>query len=99
MLTTSFKEAVFKIMEKISNEIPEEHRKYPVNAYIVGGAAVHFHTNSRVSNDVDTILSNAVKLPDDLVIAWIDENNIMQKLSYDYTYNSALGLMQEDFDY
>ena len=48
MLSKSFKEAVFKIMEKISNEIPEEHRKYPVNAYIVGGAAVHFHTNSRV---------------------------------------------------
>ena len=98
MLSKSFKEAIFKIMEKISNEIPDSHKKFPVDAYIVGGAAVHFHTNSRVSNDVDTILSNSVKLPNDLVVAWIDENNITQRLSYDYTYNSALGLMQEDFD-
>ncbi len=98
MLSKSFKDAVFQIMEKISDEIPDSHKKFPVNAYIVGGAAVHFHTNLRVSNDVDSILSNAVKLPDDLIVPWIDKDGNVRQLSYDYTYNSSFGLMQEDYD-
>jgi len=98
MLNKSFKDAVFKIMKKISAEIPDSHKKFPVDAYIVGGAAVHFHTNLRVSNDVDSILSNAIKLPDDLVVPWIDEDGNIQQLSYDYTYNPSFGLMHEDYD-
>ena len=81
MLNKSFKDAVLQIMEKISEEIPDSHKKFPVNAYIVGGAAVHFHTNLRVSNDVDSILSNAVKLPEDLVVPWIDENGNIQHIT------------------
>lgn len=98
MLSNSFKDAVFQIMQKISNEIPDAHIKFPVNAYIVGGAAVHFHTNLRVSNDIDSILSHAVKLPDDLVVPWVDKDGNIQQLSYDYTYNSSFGLMHEDYD-
>ena len=98
MLSKNFKEAVFQIMEKISYEIPDSHKKFPVNAYIVGGAAVHFHTNSRVSNDVDSILSNAVRLPEDLIVPWIDKEGNVKQLSYDYTYNSSFGLMHEDYD-
>lgn len=98
MLSKDFKDAVFQIMQKISNEIPDAHIKFPVDAYIVGGAAVHFHTNLRVSNDVDSILSKAVKLPNDLVVPWIDKDGNIQQLSYDYNYNSSFGLMQEDYD-
>jgi len=98
MLSKSFKEAVFQIMQKISDEIPDSHIIFPVDAYIVGGAAVHFHTNSRVSNDVDSILSHAVKLPTDLIVPWIDKDGNVQQLSYDYTYNSSFGLLQEDYD-
>ena len=98
MLSESFKDAVFQIMKKISDEIPDSHKKFPVDAYIVGGAAVHLHTNLRVSNDVDSILSNAVKLPEDLVVPWIDEDGNVQQVSYDYNYNSSFGLMQEDYD-
>ena len=32
MLNKSFKDAVLQIMEKISEEIPDSHKKFPVNA-------------------------------------------------------------------
>ena len=36
MLSKSFKDAVFQIMEKISDEIPDSHKKFSVDAYING---------------------------------------------------------------
>jgi len=37
MLSNSFKDAVLHIMGKVANEIPDAHKKYLVNTYIVGG--------------------------------------------------------------
>ncbi len=93
----SFKNAIYKMMDIISEKIPKDIPQ-PVKAYITGGSAVHFYTNSRVSDDVDLILSHTVNIPEDLTVVWLDSDQSINQVSYDYTYNPTLGLMHEDFE-
>ncbi len=93
----SFKNAIYKMMEIISEQIPN-NVAYPIKAYITGGCAVHFYTNNRVSDDVDLILSHRVNIPSDLSVVWLDENENINQVSYDYTYNPTFGLLHEDFE-
>lgn len=93
----SFKNAIYKMMDIIGEQIPN-NVAYPIKAYITGGCAVHFYTNNRVSDDVDLILSHRVKIPDDLSVVWLDEHKNINQIYYDYTYNSTFGLLHEDFE-
>jgi hypothetical protein len=99
MLTfeNSFKKAIYKMMEIISTKIPDNIQE-PVKAYITGGSAVHFYSGSRVSDDVDIILSHTVNIPKDLTVIWIDNDDNINQVAYDYTYNPTLGLMHEDYE-
>ena len=93
----SFKGAIFKMMDIISTKIPDNVQE-PVKAYLTGGSAVHFYSGSRVSDDVDLILLHTVNIPEDLTVVWLDEDDNINQVAYDYTYNSTLGLMHEDFE-
>jgi len=93
----SFKNAVYKMMDIIGDRIPDNIQE-PVKAYITGGSAVHFYSGSRVSDDVDLILSHSVNIPDDLTVIWLDDNQTINEISYDQNYNSTLGLIHEDYE-
>lgn len=93
----SFQNAIYTMMDIISEKIPS-NMSSPVKAYITGGSAVHFYTGSRVSDDVDLILSHSVRIPQDLSVVWLDENQTIHQVSYDYNYNPTLGLLHEDFE-
>lgn len=86
----SFKNAIYKMMNIISEKIPDNIPS-PVKAYIIGGCAVHFYTGSRVSDDVDLILSHSVRVPQDLSVVWLDENQTINQVFYDHNYNPTLG--------
>ena len=98
MIAKSFQDAVIKMMHEIAKEIPDAHKKIPVKAYLTGGAAIHYYCNSRVSDDVDLIMQHAVKIPEDLFVVWLNEKGILEQVHYDYTYNSTLGLLHEDYE-
>lgn len=93
----SFINAIYKMMDIISERIPNDIQ-LPVKAYITGGCAVHFYTGSRVSDDMDLILSHNVRIPQDLSVVWLDEHQTIHQVSYDYKYNPTLGLLHEDFE-
>ncbi len=93
----SFKNAVYKMMDIISDKIPNNIPQ-PVKAYLTGGSAVHFYSNTRISDDVDLILSHTVNIPEDLTVVWLDDDENINQVAYDYTYNPTLGLMHEDFE-
>ena len=78
----SFKNAIYKMMEIISDKIPNNIQE-PVKAYITGGSAVHFYSGSRVSDDVDLILSHTVNIPEDLTVVWIDDNQNINQIAYE----------------
>ena len=98
MIAKSFTEAIMQMMEEIAKYIPDEHKQFPVKAYLTGGAAVHFYCNKRVSDDVDIIMQYVVAVPNNLFVIWINEDGLLEEVHYDYTYNSTFGLLQEDYE-
>lgn len=68
----------------------------PIRMYVAGGAALHFHTGERVSNDVDAAFSHRIALPEDLEVAWRDADGASRLLYFDRNYNDTLGLLHED---
>lgn len=68
----------------------------PVRMYIAGGAALHFYTGERVSNDVDAAFSHRIALPDDLDVAYRDADGGARLLYFDRNYNDTLTLLHED---
>lgn len=72
--------------------------KNPANLYISGGIAIHFHTASHVSKDLDAIIDKNISIPSKLKVIWQNEQGEFEELSYDHNYSPTLGLMHEDFD-
>lgn len=93
---TAFMKAVISIFEKIGDSLPP--LKTPVKGIMVGGAAVHFYTQSRVSKDVEAIYSHRLILPQDLVIRYTDDSGQSRTLAYDYNYFSDIALMHPDYE-
>lgn len=71
-------------------------RSLPVAMYVAGGAALHFYTGERVSEDVDAVFSRRVALPDDLDVAYRDADGRARVLYFDRQYNDTFGLLHED---
>ncbi len=44
----------------------------PIKMYVAGGAALHFYTGERVSEDIDAVFSRRIALPDKLEVAYRD---------------------------
>src|SRR3954467_7576346 len=71
-------------------------RVLPIQMYVAGGAALHFHTGERVSEDVDAVFSRRVVLPDNLEVAYRDVDGAARLLYFDRQYNDSFALMHED---
>jgi hypothetical protein len=89
----AFVELASRIAAALKNVAPSA---LPVQMYVAGGAALHFHTGERVSVDVDAVFSRRIALPDRLDVAYRDEDGAARLLYFDRQYNDALGLMHED---
>ena len=68
----------------------------PIKMYVAGGAALHFHTGERVSEDIDAVFSRRIALPEDLEVAYRDADGAARLLYFDRQYSDALALMHED---
>lgn len=53
----NYKKAIDELLLEIAKKIPQEHVKYPIKAYIVGGVTNYLYTQARVSDDIDMIMS------------------------------------------
>lgn len=71
-------------------------RSLPVKMYVAGGAAMHFYTGERVSNDVDAVFSKRVALPSDLEVTYRDPDGAARLLYFDRQYNDTFALVHED---
>jgi len=71
-------------------------RSLPIKMYVAGGAAMHFYTGERVSNDVDAVFSKRIALPSDLEVTYRDPDGAARLLYFDRQYNDTLALMHED---
>ena len=89
----AFTELVQRIAATL-RELPR--RNLPIKMYVAGGAAMHFYTGERVSNDVDAAFSKRIALPSDLEVAYQDPDGASRLLYFDLQYNETFALMHED---
>ncbi len=94
--STAYARAVLALLERIAVTLPVMAE--PIEAVLVGGTAVHFHTVVRVSQDVEAIFSHRVLMPPDLVLRWTDEAGDERTLVYDPGYFRDRGLVHPDYD-
>lgn len=96
-MNTSFTEAIYDIFEQISVHNKTVFPDSFATIYLAGGAAVHFYTNARHSDDIDAIMEPIKPaIPDHLGTTW-DNNGIPESVSFDTTYHPYFGLLAEDY--
>lgn len=89
--------AFARVIEKIVSRLKDVNPKLlPIKLYVAGGAALHLHTGSRVSVDIDGVFSRRVVIDDPLEASYRDADGRARLLYLDRNYNDTLGLMHED---
>jgi len=68
----------------------------PIRMYVAGGAALHFYTGERVSEDIDAVFSRRIALPENLEVGYRDADGAARLLYFDRQYSDTLALMHED---
>jgi uncharacterized nucleotidyltransferase DUF6036 len=70
----------------------------PVKMYVAGGAALHFYTGARISEDIDATFSAKVLLPTDLEVTYRGADGQARMLYFDHQHNDTRALMHDDAD-
>lgn len=89
----AFAEIAARIAQSLQ-DLPR--RSLPVRMHVAGGAALHFYTGERVSQDIDAAFSRRIALPDDLDVAYRGADGSAQLLYFDRQYNDSFALIHED---
>lgn len=98
-MNKNIKDALREMMEIISERVPQGHKKKDsVEIYIAGGIATYFYSATRVSKDVDAILSHGVKIPKKLSVYWVNEDEKVEELVYDHGFISLGGILPEGYE-
>lgn len=89
--------AFLEIARRISDSLKSLPKKtLPVHMYVAGGAALHFYTGERVTQDIDAAFSKRIALPDKLEVSYRDADGAARLLYLDRQYTDTLALIHED---
>jgi hypothetical protein len=89
--------AFSEIVARIATSLMRTQRRLlPVRMYVAGGAAMHFYTGERVSEDIDATFSRRLALPEDLEVAYRDADGAARLLYFDRQYNDTFALLHPD---
>jgi len=92
-----FLAAFSELASRIASTLTQvSKRTLPVKMYVAGGAALHFYTGHRLSDDIDASFSHRIALPDDLEVSYKGADGTAELLYFDRQYNDTLGLLHED---
>jgi hypothetical protein len=90
---SAFAEVLSRVQETLKGSQPDV---FPIRMYVAGGAALHFHTGARVTEDVDAVFSKRVLFKEDIEVSYRDPDGRARLLYLDRNYNDTLGLLHED---
>ncbi|HEY7797221.1 MAG TPA: DUF6036 family nucleotidyltransferase [Hyphomonadaceae bacterium] len=92
-----YADAFVEIARRIAESLKGLPKKaLPVHMYLAGGAALHFYTGERVTQDIDATFSKRIALPEKLEVSYRDADGAAQLLYLDRQYSDTLALMHED---
>ena len=84
------------IMSRVQNALGAKRPAKPVIACIAGGAALHFYTGARISNDIDAkIMARVLLDPQDLQVAYRGQDGHARLLYFDTQYNDSFALLHD----
>ena len=93
----AYLKAFAEIMARIARALGPKPPGKPVTVCVAGGAAMHFYTGARYSNDIDaTILARVMLDPQDLQVAYRGEDGHARLLYFDTQYNDSFALLHVD---
>ncbi len=90
---SAFAKVLSRVQQTLKGSQPDV---FPIRMYVAGGAALHFHTGARVTEDVDAVFSKRVLLNEDIEVSYRDPDGRARLLYLDRNYNDTLGLLHED---
>jgi hypothetical protein len=70
--------------------------KEPIDIFIAGGAAMHFYTGARMTDDVDAVFSKKLLVPADLAVIYRDSEGKARSVFFDANYNESFALLHQD---
>lgn len=89
--------AFIEIAARITASLEELPKKaLPIRMYVAGGAALHFYTGERVTQDIDATFSRRIALPEKLDVSYRDADGAARLLYFDRQYNDTLALIHDD---
>ena len=96
----AYLEAFREIVSRIQRSLKASGAKLaePVRMYVAGGAALHFYTGARISEDIDATFSRKIVLPQDLEVTYRDVDGTTRLLYFDRQYNDTFGLLHDNAD-
>ena len=71
-------------------------RKEPLTLYLAGGAAMHFYTGARMTDDVDAVFDRKLLIPSDLAVIYRDSEGRARSVYFDANYNETYALLHEN---
>lgn len=71
-------------------------RSKPLTMYLAGGAAMHFYTGARMTDDVDAVFDRKLLIPSDLAVIYRDAEGSARSIYFDAAYNETYALLHED---
>jgi hypothetical protein len=89
----AFAEVLSRVQQTLKGSQPDV---FPIRMYIAGGAALHFYTGARVTEDVDVVFSKRVLFKEDIEVSYRDPDGCARLLYLDRRSNDTLGLLHED---
>lgn len=70
--------------------------KEPIAMYLAGGAAMHFYTGARMTDDVDAVFDRKLLVPSDSAVIYRDSEGKARSVYLDPNYNETYALLHEN---
>lgn len=70
--------------------------KAPITMYLAGGAAMHFYTGARMTDDIDAVFDRKILVPADSTVIYRDAQGKARSVYFDVNYNESYALLHED---
>jgi hypothetical protein len=70
--------------------------KEPIAMYLAGGAAMHFYTGARMTDDVDAVFDRKLLVPSDSAVIYRDSEGRARSVYLDPNYNETYALLHEN---
>jgi hypothetical protein len=68
----------------------------PITMFLAGGAAMHFYTGSRMTDDIDAVFDRKILVPADSTVIYRDAQGTARSVYFDTNYNESYALLHED---